>query len=63
LGLDNSAQPGYTKHRKGAAGRRLAPDYLKEVTAQLGNWGRLLLFAVIDLNEQAANADDYQTKL
>ena len=52
------------KDRKGAASRRLAPkvNYFKEVTA---GWeaGRLLLFAVMYLQEQAANADDNQTEL
>jgi hypothetical protein len=33
---------------------------LQEVTAQLGNWGRLLLFC---LKEQANNADDHKAEL
>jgi len=51
------------KFRKGAADKRLAPYGYKEVTAVLWGQGRLLLFAVIDLNKQAANAYDDQTKL
>ena len=58
--LDKSTGRGYNKHRKGVAGRRLAPhSYItcKEVTAKLG-LGRLLLF--MGRNEEADNADDNQ---
>ena len=50
------------EYRKGAAGRRSAPHWITEVTACL-EAGRLLLFAVMYLNEQAANTDDNQTEL
>ena len=50
------------KYRKGAAGERLAPYVITEVTAGLGNRGRLLLF-VMYLDNQANNTDDDQTEL
>ncbi len=53
--LDNFTTSRYTKHRKGAAGKRLAPTLDYEVTAGCGT-GRLLLF--IDRNKEADNAND-----
>ena len=55
--LDNLISGGYTEIRKRALpadGQPLMLE-LQEVTAQLGNWGRLLLFY---LENQTDNADD-----
>jgi len=60
--LDKSILGGYTEHRKGAAGERLAPYNAIEVTACL-EAGRLLLFVVMYLDDQVHNANDNQTEL
>ena len=60
-GLDKDVTGRYNKRRKGAAGKRSAPLTVKEVTAVLCGLGRLLL--VMQLNKQAAKADDNQAKL
>lgn len=59
--LTNPIQAVILKHRKGAAGRRLAPQISVEVTAIFVRDGRLLL--IFGLHKQVANADDDQTKL
>ena len=59
--VDKTTRSGYTRNRKGAAGRRSAPYMITEVTVKLWGLGRLLL--IFGLQKQAANADDNQTKL
>ena len=62
--IDKFHTGGYTKNRKGAAGRRSAPQIVTRSNRRLwGQIGRLLLFAVMYLQEQAANANDNQTEL
>ncbi|MCD8353549.1 MAG: hypothetical protein LUC47_04460 [Clostridiales bacterium] len=61
-GIDIFQVFGYTNtQNKGAARQRLAPRIqLQEVTATVGTWGRLLLFMVVDRQEQSTQADDNQ---
>ena len=53
---------GYTKHRKGAAGKRLAPQSVTRSNRWLEAARRLLL-VILQLNKQAANAYNYKAKL
>ena len=60
--IDNSIAGGYTEGSR----RALPADgqpliVLQEVTAQLGNWGRLLLFCYLD--DQTDDAKDHETEL
>ena len=43
--VDNSGRIQYTKDTKGAAGRRLTPCMVSEVTARLGPGGYFFLYA------------------
>ena len=55
---------GYTRNSKGATGKQAVPRcWLKEVTAIFVRDGRLLLFAVTDLDNEADHTDHKNTKL
>ena len=58
--IDISPHLGYTKHRKGAASRRLPIDY-REVTGAVGGW-RLLLF-IICLDDQGNDSSNDHAEL
>ena len=58
--IDISPHLGYTKHKKGAASRRLPIDY-REVTGTVGGW-RLLLF-IICLDDQGNDSSNDHAEL
>ena len=62
-GLDKTISWEYTERQKGRCQQTVSP--LADYRSNRSCWGqgRLLLFAVMYLQEQAANADDNQTEL
>ena len=54
---------GYTKNRKGVAGRRLTPCLDDWSNRRVGSQRRLLLFAVVNLDDQVHNADEHKAEL
>ena len=63
LGVDKIKSDSYTKIIERALPVDGQPPLFTEVTAVLWGQRRLLLFAVVNLDDQVHNADDYEAEL
>ena len=61
LGIDFFPYHVILKIKRGAAGRREPPHDITEVTVKRVGLGRLLLFIVVNMDEQSQNAHDELT--